>query len=250
MRNVILAVMAIALATSACATRGAGTTQDPCGLAEVKASAPAGGNAQAQSQALESGQRASNQPVQTDPAKWSPGTTWGGGAGAVSAQNNWWEDRNLAGAPSSNQALVIHGTQDQEQQAGGSETPQIQSVREQIKNAEGRLMLLLSQGNAEQADKERELLLTLNQQLATAQSSNTKTVNITYDLRDSVPTLGLSSASTAAGEPGKASTSGEGETNATAEELAGRAGAVPPSTFPPAAPEGDSPRSPAPVEPE
>lgn len=217
-----------------CVSRGAGSQQDPCGLAEVKASAP-GGTAQAQQQSLQSGQRASNQPVQSDPAKWSPATVWGGGAGAVSAENTWAEDRAQAGAPSSNMMLVQPASQDQSQQAVGGCHPQIYSLDRQLKAANMRLSVALSKGDMTAAEHEYKLIADLNDRYAQATLSTAKNVTIHYDFANAYITQGMSSASTASGKPGSAETTGDGTSVApTAAELTKQAGATAPSTAQPA----------------
>ena len=233
------AILALALLLAACRTTpGAGATQDPCGLATVKASTPGGGTAQAQSQALESGQKASNQPVQTDPAKWTPFTTWGGGAGAVEASNTVVEERSQAGAPSSNMLLIQPATQEQSQYAGGGGThPQLRSLDMQLKAANMRLSAAASRGDTTTAEKEYALIEQLNEAYAKATISTAKNVTVNYNFQESYNTLGMSSSSTASGDPGKASTSEEG-TSVSAAEIAEKAGAVPPTEVSTEAPVG------------
>jgi hypothetical protein len=243
-RFIFIAIAAVLVC--GCATRGAGTTQDPCGLAQVQRAVPAE-TAQQQQQALETGQRASNQPTMTDPVRTNPMATWGGGAGAVSAENTVMDERSQSGAPSVNQGLLFPANQNQEQDAAGCVAgemphPQIMSLDRQIKNCEARLSLALSRGDTETADAERAHLQTLNEQYALAAANTAKTVNHTYNFEGAYITQGVSSSSTASGKPGSAETTDQG-TSATAEEIVRAAGAPAPAVT-------DSPRSPAPVEPE
>lgn len=240
MKYGMAALVAVALVMSACASKGAGQTQDPCGLAQVQEAAPAGMTQQAASQA-QGGQRASNQPVMSDPTRWTPATTWGGGAGAVSATNEWWDDRAMSGAPATTQALQAN-TDSEALNVSNGVHPLISSIQEEIKKTSARLDVATATGNLTLADKYREDLAGLIDKMSAAASSTAKTTNITYDYNGAYITMGVSSSSTASGRPGGASTSGDGtETSApTAKELAERAGA-------PAEP--DSPPNPEPVAP-
>ena len=241
MRTFILGVIALSLV--ACATPGAGTTQNPCGLAQVQEAAPTG-LAQQQQQALDAGQKAYNQPSMSDPAKWSPGTTWGGGAGAVDADNEWWEERNLAGAPNSLQCLVQPASQEQNQSAGVH--PRLLSLERQIEAANERLCAARAMGDQEAAKAEYDLIKDLNKQYAQATVDTAKNVTNNYHFDGAYITQGTSNSSTGSGKPGKASTTGDGtevQSAPTAAEIVKSAGA-------PAPVEPDSPRDPAPVEPE
>ena len=249
MRNALVILLAITLV--GCATRGAGTTQDPCGLEQVQKAIPAE-QVQQQQQALKTGQTVSNQPTMTDPFAASPATTWGGGAGAVDADNTWMSDRSQSGAPSVAQGLLFPATQEQraEQQkcVSGGTSPAILTLQGVIHETQKRLDVAVATGNITLADSLRADLQTQLEQLQSASADQVKTVNIHYDFNGSYITQGVSSSSTASGRPGSAETTGDG-TSATAEEIVREAGAVP-ATFPPAGPAGDSPRNPAPVEPE
>lgn len=88
------------------ATAGPGTS---CTTAEAETAPPVPGASSptAAAAAARSGQDASSQPVQTDPARIAPVTTWNRGSGANVNAGTAQENRSQAGAPAVNQGLVF-----------------------------------------------------------------------------------------------------------------------------------------------
>lgn len=243
MRNALIILLAITLV--GCASSGAGTTQDPCGLEQVQKAIPAE-QVQQQQQQLKTGQTVSNQPTMTDPFRAQPATIWNGGAGALTAEPTWVSDRSQSGAPSVAQGLLFPATQQQdaEQQkceAGGT-SPAILTLQGTIHDTKKMLDVAIATGNNEMANSLRADLGKYLEQLQAASADQVKTVNIHYDFNGAYITQGVSSSSTASGKPGSAETTGDGTAaTMTPEEIVREAGAVPAV---------DSRPDPAPVEPE
>lgn len=87
------------------ATAGPGTS---CASADAEVAPPVpGASSAAAAAAARSGQDASSQPVQTDPARIAPVTTWNRGSGANVNAGTSAENRSQAGAPAVNQGLVF-----------------------------------------------------------------------------------------------------------------------------------------------
>lgn len=91
------------------AGRGPGATCDPCSDVEAAPAVPPGqaGEVAQAAAAARSGQDASSQPVQTDPARIQPTVVWNRGSGPNVNAPASAENRSQAGAPAVNQGLVF-----------------------------------------------------------------------------------------------------------------------------------------------
>lgn len=74
---------------------------------ELVPTIPPGSSPTVAAASARSGQEASSQPVQTDPARIAPVTTWNRGSGANVNAGTAMENRSQAGAPAVNQGLVF-----------------------------------------------------------------------------------------------------------------------------------------------
>lgn len=134
------------------------------------------------------GQRSASQPIQSDPTRITPLTTWNRGAGANTATNTVNDTRSQSGAPSVNQSLIadaVAGASSQAESAGacGSGGGYISPAVVQIERTldELREQLRLAATPEERAPIREEIRHYLDR-LVTASADTRKTVEITYHM--------------------------------------------------------------------
>ncbi len=144
MRYTILAVFA-AFLLAGCQS-GPGAACDECATAEAGVAdvAPFG---QAAAAAASGGQRASNQPMQMDPARINPHTAINRGAGPLTTNTNQRDARSQAGAPSVNQGLVLPTSA--EANTGAGVPPAVQELQEYSRDLRAQLALAMANGDGE-----------------------------------------------------------------------------------------------------
>ena len=160
----------------------AGTGEcDACARAEVTPPATEGSGAAA-SAAADGGQRASNQPVMSDPARIQPQTVWNRGAGPNTNSPTSTDVRSQAGAPSVNQGLVL--PTNAIASANAADSPAVKAVLERLADLRAAWKDAIARGAVDQAKALSDQMDVAEARLlsATASAGGGQTTNV-YDLR-------------------------------------------------------------------
>lgn len=140
--------------------------------------------------AASGGQRASNQPVQSDPTAITPFTTWNRGAGANTATNHHTNVRSQSGAPSVNQSLLADALASSDAQAndggvcGGGGSGYLSPAVVQIERTLDELREQLRQAvTPEDRAPIREEIRHYMDRLVAASADTRRTVQVTYNMQ-------------------------------------------------------------------
>lgn len=207
-RTLVAALALLALFFTACtmpgAGVGAGRTRGPavddtsaCGEVPPIPSVPDGAAAAA---TAEGGQRASNQPVQMDPARIQPQTVWNRGAGPNTNSPTTSETRQLAGAPSVNQGLILPTSADA--RASAADNPAVAAITARLESLRRAYQQALDRGQAEAAAAISKSMDEAEVRLVSAVGAAAGTTSNTYNLQNSVNTQTVANGATAGGPGG------------------------------------------------
>lgn len=193
MRILFIAALAAALSLAGCTglTPGARTGPsgdggcDGCALAEVQPTATGDHAGQATAAAAAAGgQRASNQPVMSDPARLQPQTVWNRGSGPNTNSPTTTDVRSQAGAPSVNQGLILPAQANAA--ANLADNPAVQAVQARLADLRAAWKDAVARGAMDTAAVLSAQLDTAEARLlaATASAGGGSVTNV-YDLRGS-----------------------------------------------------------------
>lgn len=171
------------------------------------------------------GQRASNQPTQTDPGVRGTNTTWNRGSGPNTNSPTTTETRSQAGAPSVNQGLILPT----EATVGGGGSPAVTQAAENVRMLRTRLDRAL-ETQAPNTDAIAKMLSDAQSALASAEAGSRPVVN--YHLEHSVNSQTVANGSRSGGD-------GASETSATRRTLPAAPGAPEVVDPPPPAMDGN-----------